>query len=268
MALPLRLYFVLAFALTWGIGCLALLLGFWFPGSHPLATTSPLYYLAGYSVSAAGLALTARYDGRDGVRRLAQRLAPWRSSVGWYVAVIAGYAAITGLTLQTASVVRSTPVVTPQWSSFLVSLLIAVVRDPGPLGEEFGWRGFALPRLLELRSPVVATVTLGLLHAAWHLPLFFISGMPQTQVSFPLFTVGVLAIAVVDTALYLRTGANLLLAILVHLLANVCGNLAADAHALHYFFLFEGLAAIIVVSLGGLRSTTSVPRTVAVASGS
>jgi hypothetical protein len=79
--------------------------------------------------------------------------------------------------------------------------------------------------------------------------------MPQTQVSFPLFTLGVVSIAIFDTALYLRTGANLLLAILVHYLANVCGGFALDAHALNVFLAAEGISAALVVAFGGLRST-------------
>jgi hypothetical protein len=63
------------------------------------------------------------------------------------------------------------------------------------------------------------------------------------------------------TALYLRTGANLLLAILVHLLANVCGALALDAQSLNIFFAAEGIAAALVVLVGGLRLTQPLPST-------
>jgi CAAX protease family protein len=247
VAAQLRTYTLLAFALTWGIGGLALLVGRWRPDWHPLSTSSPLYYLAGYSVSLAGIALTARYAGREGLRDLARRLAPWRAAPGWYLIVVGGYAAITVGTLLVSSWLHATPAAIPGWSWPLTALIPAIVTDPGPVGEEFGWRGFALPRLLERYAPLHASIRLGLIHTAWHLPLFFIPGMPQTQVSLPLFTVGVLAIAIFDTALYRRTPANLLLAILVHLLANVCGGLAASVGALHLFFVAEGLAAVLVV---------------------
>jgi uncharacterized protein len=120
------------------------------------------------------------------------------------------------------------------------------------LGEEFGWRGFALPRMLQRHSALHASVRLGLIHAAWHLPLFIIPGMPQADVSFPLFTLGVVAVAIFNTALYLRTGANLLLAILVHLLANVWGGLAVGAGALNVFLVAEAAGAVLVVAVGGL----------------
>ncbi len=256
---PVRRYVLLAFALTWGIGGIALLVGLWMPELQPLSTSSPLYYLAGYSVSLAGVALTAQYAGREGLRQLGRRLMPWRSSPRWYLIVLLGYAVITGVSLQVGAVIYSTPVVVPGWRWWLTSLPAAVAKDPGPVGEEFGWRGFALPRLLERRSPLHASIKLGLIHAAWHLPLFFIPGMPQGQVSLPLFTVGVVAISIFDTALYLRTGANLLLAILVHLLANVCGGLALGAQSLNVFLAAEGIAAVIVVLVGGLRSTRRLP---------
>jgi uncharacterized protein len=256
---PVRRFVLLAFALTWGIGGIALLVGLWMPELQTLSTSSPLYYLAGYSVSLAGIALTAQYAGREGLRQLGRRLMPWRSSPRWYLIVLLGYAVITGVSLQVAAVVHSTALTVPQWPWWLANLMSAIVKDPGPVGEEFGWRGFALPRLLERRSPLHASIRLGLIHAAWHLPLFFIPGMPQTQVSLPLFTVGVVAISIFDTALYLRTGANLLLAIFVHLLANVCGGLALGVQSLNVFLAAEGIAAALVVVMGGLRSTRSLP---------
>ncbi len=233
-----RRFFTLAFALSWGIGGIALLIGLWKPELRPLSTSSPLYYLAAYSISLTGLVFTARYDGIDGLRDLGRRLLPWRSSPRWYLFVVIGYATITAISL---------------WGVTQVALsVVAVLRDPGPLGEEFGWRGFALPRLLQRYPPLTASIRLGLIHALWHLPLFFIPGMPQTQVSFPLFTLGVVAIAIFDTAVYLRSGANLLLAILIHLLANFGGGLAAAAGTLSLFLALEAVAAALVVAAGGV----------------
>lgn len=42
----------------------------------------------------------------------------------------------------------------------------------GPLGEEFGWRGYALPLLEKRFGPLTGCVVLGVLWAGWHLPLF------------------------------------------------------------------------------------------------
>src|SRR5262249_26238050 len=159
-----RIFFVLAFALTWGVGGVALLIGLWLPESRLLATSSPLYYLAAYSVSLTGIALTARYYGQEGLRRLGRRLLPWRSPLRWYLLVGAGYAAITAVAFGIAAAVEPAAAAIPPWSAFPTALAIAIARDPGPLGEEFGWRGFALPQLLERYSPLNASVRLGLIH--------------------------------------------------------------------------------------------------------
>ena len=64
-------FFILAFALTWTIGGLGLLLGKWFQAPGMLSPSKPLYYLAGYAVSLAGIGLTIRYAGWDGLGDLA-----------------------------------------------------------------------------------------------------------------------------------------------------------------------------------------------------
>ncbi|MGQ0736605.1 MAG: CPBP family intramembrane glutamic endopeptidase [Acidobacteriota bacterium] len=46
----------------------------------------------------------------------------------------------------------------------------------GPLGEEPGWRGYALPRLESALGPVRSSLVLGLLWTGWHLPLFLYPG--------------------------------------------------------------------------------------------
>ncbi len=62
------------------------------------------------------------------------------------------------------------------WASLLrIPRLLLPNLLGGPLGEEPGWRGFALPRLQARFHPVVASVVLGLLWANWHLPLFAVS---------------------------------------------------------------------------------------------
>jgi len=54
----------------------------------------------------------------------------------------------------------------------------------GSVAEEFGWRGYAWPRLRERLSLSQASIVLGVLWAAWHLPLFFIPGTTQASTPF------------------------------------------------------------------------------------
>lgn len=197
------------------------------------------------------------------LQRVAHRLTPWRSAAWWYISVLFGYAAITAFPSQAAIRFGSVPDAVINWPLFFSTLLPSVAKGLGPVGEEFGWRGFCLPRLLERYSPLESTLIHGLIHTVWHLPLFFIPGMPQKQLSFPFFTIGVLSIAFFDTVLYLRTGSNLFLAIIVHLMANVCGGLVISVHgaqAFPFFAAAEAVAAFAIAIAGGLKTAGGARR--------
>jgi len=242
-------FFRFVFALAWGIGGLGLLSSA--RGGQPFSPSSPLWYLCAYSASLTGLVLTAVYEGRGGIRRLLDRLIPWRSGPHWYLVVLIGYplVGLLGGLLARLSGESGGPV--PGWGRFYGLFLVSLATDPGPVGEEFGWRGFALPRLLARWSPLKATVILGLIWSAIHIPAFFIPTLPQSRISFPLFVLGTISICIFDTWIYLRTGANLLLAILVHGMANFCASNMGVPFP--FFAAAEVIAASIVIVTGGLK---------------
>ena len=90
----------------------------------------------------------------------------------------------------------------------------------GSVQEEFGWRGFALPRLLKAWNPLVASLVLGLIWGMWHLPLFFIQGTGQYYMPMGIFLVMTIAFTLLFTWFYLRTGDNLFSALLFHTTLN------------------------------------------------
>ncbi|MCA1379151.1 CPBP family intramembrane glutamic endopeptidase, partial [Bradyrhizobium sp. IC4060] len=59
----------------------------------------------------------------------------------------------------------------------VVPLLLVLWLTDG-LGEETGWRGYTLPRLLHRAGPVVASCLLAVVWAGWHLPLLWTDGVP------------------------------------------------------------------------------------------
>ena len=90
----------------------------------------------------------------------------------------------------------------------------------GPLFEESGWRGFALPRMQRRFGPMRATVLLGLLWSGWHFflyaPAWFAGGGANGVLGLGLFVVFTTGLTVVFTWLSNNTGASLLLVILLH----------------------------------------------------
>jgi membrane protease YdiL (CAAX protease family) len=197
---PLVTFFVLTYALTWGFLPLGI-----------FGTTGPLV---------AALIVLAITDGWAGLRELGSRMIRWH--VGWYwyaVAIglpLAVHVVTVGLNLALGAGVPSLA----QFSPLSGIILVFAVRliDPldGPVGEEPGWRGFALPHLQAGRSPLVATLILALVVASWHLPLWV---LPQ----FGLSTIDILSDFLATVAvtfwyawLFNHTSGSVLMTIVAH----------------------------------------------------
>lgn len=214
------LFFVITYAVTWTCFITAGLVS----DAAPWLRLTLL--LAGSFVpSSVALILTGVLEGRAGVRALRRRLLIWRVKLRWYVFAV-GYLAVIKLL---AAVLQR--VATGEWPAFgqdawyaIAAAILIVWIFGGPLGEELGWRGFALPRLNESFGPAVASVVLGLVWACWHLPLFFMSGLgsygDQHGQSFPVYLLQVTALSVAIAWLFHNTGGSLLLAILMHSAIN------------------------------------------------
>ena len=114
-----------------------------------------------------------------------------------------------------------------------VLVLVFAVRliNPldGPLGEEPGWRGFALPRLQDGRSPLHASLILGLLVAGWHLPLVFLPGEELA----PVLLLATVAVTFVYTWIFNHTGGSAFMTLVTHaaegtITLGALGFVAAD----------------------------------------
>jgi uncharacterized protein len=124
----------------------------------------------------AALIMTAVTEGSTGVARLLARLVLWRVGIQWYVFALLGIPLI--MLLGTVAYSRDLPNLAALGApSYLLSYLttyILVLVLGGPLFEEPGWRGFALPRIERLHGPLLASLILGVLWALWHLPEFLV----------------------------------------------------------------------------------------------
>ncbi|MFN7923290.1 MAG: CPBP family intramembrane glutamic endopeptidase [Bryobacteraceae bacterium] len=127
-------------------------------------------------------------------------------------------------------------------SVFGVSTLIG-----GPLGEEPGWRGFALPRLQDRFGPAQGSFLLGLLWATWHLPLFLTKAWSSTK--FPTYVLIVTGFSFSMTFLFNLSGRSVLTAIAIHGFFNTVsrwlGGLLANAN------VREGLSPELILGLCG-----------------
>jgi membrane protease YdiL (CAAX protease family) len=99
--------------------------------------------------------------------------------------------------------------------------LVMVVLMPwnGPVGEEFGWRGYALPRLQSKYNPLVASLVIGLIWGIWHLPSFFapqgVIGAIAAEIGMVFllpYVLGTIANTILMTWLYNKSKASALIA--------------------------------------------------------
>ncbi len=187
------------------------------------AEPSYLWHFAGaFGPLSAAVIVTAATEGRIGLRKLFGRLLRWRVPARWWA-----FTLLFGpvLFLATDVVLR---LINGQWLDFgqfgrvteypdlpwLVGVPIWIFTFG--LGEETGWRGFALPHLQADRSAMSATYIVGGLWALWHLPTFTYNYDELNPFMFLGFVVGIMAGAVLLTSLFNSTGGSLLLCVLWH----------------------------------------------------
>ncbi len=185
----------------------------------------PLLLAGSFAPTSVAVILTARHNGRSAVRELLGRLLRWRVSLRWYAFALGFFALIklaVAVTYRTASG-RWPAFGDSPWYAVLVAIALAGIIG-GPLGEEVGWRGYALPRMTDRFGAAWAPVLLGLMWACWHLPVFVVPGLgdfaDQFGQSFPTYVLQVTALSVTMAWLMNRTGGSLLLAVLMHSAIN------------------------------------------------
>ena len=240
---PLLTYFVLVFAITWSAAAAAIFASDWFTRTFgQLDAGNPVFFLAVYAPSFLSILLTGLFEGGAGLGALFSRLDPRRCHPVWYLVVIGGFLGLTAVAGWIGSAVGGPA---PVWHLSGAAAWAAVGglwRDPGPLGEELGWRGFALPRMLRRWTPVTASLILGIIWGVWHLPAFYVSTLTQSQLSFPVFILGAASLSVVTCWLFLKSKGSVLIAILAHWMANH----ASDITGASFNQMTYGLAVVAV----------------------
>lgn len=230
---PVVTYFVLAYALTWMLA--------------PLLTISLLLGVVGLLMPAvAAIVVSAVTEGRPGVKTLLRRLTIWRVGLRWY-AVALGLPMLLSLGVAASGSLSGAPgpIEFSPISPLTMIIFVLVV------GEEIGWRGYALPKLLQSHSALTASLILGVLWGGWHLPTFFIPGAPQAGIPFIAFLLFTTGASVLFTWLYRHTQGSLLIATVFHGAINSFGfvNNALDPAARWWVTGAVYIVAALIVSV-------------------
>jgi len=250
---PLITFFVLTYALAWILWLPLIILRDTIPASQGLV----LALLGSAAPSLLGIVLTAIVLGKGALRKLLGRLLIWRVDPRWYLVVVLGPAALVG------GIVAFNALLGGPAISINVPLLAAVITlafhiFPGSaMGEELGWRGYALPWLQAGRSALSASLILGVIWGFYHLPLFFTGQAFRSPSILAPFVISGIALSVILTWVYNSTGGSLLMVVLLHATANLPLTLFLEplgSRAMLPFLLYVGLmvvGAIVVVIVAG-----------------
>lgn len=247
------LYLLLAYVLTWIC---------WVPVAltrQDYQTSTILLavvFLGVFGPGIAGIVMTYREQGREGGRDFWGRVFDLHKiSLKWYALILLFFPALHLMSIAINHWLGGDP---PEFafiketvampSGILIIVLLYLLQSTL---EELGWRGYMLDRLQATWKPTTASLVLGVFHALWHLPLFWIVGTNQSRylsgIDFALFVAFVLASSIYSTWCYNDNRRSTLAVILLHTVAN----LSLDTFLLpgtgeHIFKIVAAIGAVLV----------------------
>jgi membrane protease YdiL (CAAX protease family) len=217
----LIIYFILAYAVTWSI---QIPLALSVRGLIDIQIPVVIHYLGAFGPLIAAFIVIALTEGKAGIRTLSNRWFKWRVELRYYA-----FAVLAPIVFFILAVLINR-LISGGWSDLALlgeadylpylspfGALLLWLLTYG-LGEETGWRGYALPHLQSKHSAASATLILAVLWAFWHIPAFFYRDtyIQMGFLGFPMFLVSITFATMVFTWLYNSTRGSLLLVILFH----------------------------------------------------
>jgi membrane protease YdiL (CAAX protease family) len=203
--------------------------------------------------------MTALTTGRAGVNALLRRYLVWRVGWPWYLIALfgvpAGFLAVSSLALGRIPI----QTIIEQWPKLLALLPLVLISGLmiGALGEELGWRGFALPRLQRRFGALWASLILGVLWAGWHVPLFTLAEW-KGSIAVPTLAMAyfswVVPVTVIITWIYNNVRGSLLIITLFHGALNATVGLVALGllvipDTLYFQAILYGVVALALIAL-------------------
>lgn len=180
---------------------------------------------------------TSIIDGKRGLKALMKRVFQWRVNILWWavalyfwwfvcsiIASLNGFASLKSISLGFAISLINLPA------------LILVLQIPtlliGMVGEELGWRGFALPQLLKKYNPIISSIILACLWMLWHTPLAFSStwrdNLPLAQFLIR-YILLIFPLTLIFTYFFQKVKGSVLLLMVFHASVNLTFNAYAEA---------------------------------------
>lgn len=204
--------------------------------------------LAVFTPSIVALVLTAIYNGKKGVIELFIKQTIRKTAFKWLLISLIGIPLLSSLAMLTSlefDISRFHLRTTQLMPQVVVIILIA-------LGEEYGWRGFLLPRLMKKFNLFYSSIILGLIWGFWHFPAYLIGTGVPSQMNFIVFLLWVILGTLFIGWIYYYTK-SVLTSILAHISANAAFNylfiLPEFTGSMNTFWLFILYLLVLMVAV-------------------
>lgn len=214
-----------------------------------------LVALSPFGPSIASFVLTGINEGKEGISALWKRF--WNLKINWkWLLVIflwwPGLRLITNLIGQLLTGEPTPILVYPdQVWIFIPSFIISTFINGG-MSEEFGWRGYALPRLQVKFNALTASIILGLIEGLWHYPLMLMGQWWQDSVI--LLLLWFIITDITRTWIFNNTNGNILAAMLFHGMGNAQSDIIWCCNGISLTYWVYGLSAVLVVIIFGYKT--------------
>jgi membrane protease YdiL (CAAX protease family) len=241
-------FFILTFAMMYGVGFSYIYL---YP-SQPVQAWSPFWFFQIFSPTFGALIVAAISGGKAQVKHLLSGLIRWKVSFRWYFAAAFLFLGPLAITLIYKALGNPSAGLRPGETISSMAGIILFTVFSGPVAEELGWRGFALPRLQAKYSALVSSLILGVIWTCWHLPFFYTTGATQMSIPFPIYLVLVTTVTIYLTWLYNNTQGSLVITILAHFSYNLTAFLTSTLGlmpAMRFYMIAGGLLGLVVVGV-------------------
>ena len=217
---------------------------------------SPLNAITVWAPTIAAVLVLCRESGSSGVKSLFGQLKKWKAGIGWFLAALllepARWLAALGIdrALGRAYELKGGILggVFGEASAYMIPVAV-IFTLPNALGEELGWRGFALPRLQRRSGALPGTFVIGLFWGFWHIPAWLAWGAAELTF-LPVFIMVLNAVpaAVIFTWMFNRTGGNIWIPVIYHSSIANKGYFLSDLPTYTENILLWIVAAVIVIT--------------------
>lgn len=203
------------FFLAYAINCL-----FTYTSMYLFTIPYPIvWFFQAFSPTISAIIISGIAGGKAGIKKLLAGFTRWKVGFRWYLAAFS--LALVPLAISLVYMILGNPIpgLEPGMTFPILLSNFVFTLFSGPIAEEAGWRGFALPRMQKKLNALLSSIILGVIWACWHLPFYAASG-GGAGLPFYIYLGMVIVLSIFITWIYNNTNGSLGLCVIAHFCFN------------------------------------------------